>query len=173
MLFAEGNPDPASLGPFVQNLFWIIGSFCGLVVVACTVYATFFKNERRPSSSLVTRGELEKETGRLDLEIKETKTALTADIKEVKELTEGLIDRNEMLREITRLETGIKEGDRVLENSLRDLDRAFTEFRHAHSNKLHVMNLRVFYIQTVMAQIAEQVGVKPGPPPAIEAKDEA
>lgn len=70
MLFAEGNPDAATIGAWITNLFWLIGTFCAVIVAVAHVVMASRKSKPSPESEYITRGELTREIDRLDKELK-------------------------------------------------------------------------------------------------------
>lgn len=70
MLFAENVPDAATLGPWMQNFFYVIGAICAVAVTVTNVLAAMRRRQSSPDSEYVTRGELSREISRVNADSK-------------------------------------------------------------------------------------------------------
>lgn len=70
MLFADGNPDVATVGAWMTNLFWFVGTICAVVVAVAHIVLASRKTKPAPESEYITRGELSREIDRLDKDLK-------------------------------------------------------------------------------------------------------
>lgn len=78
MLLADGSVDSAALGSWMQIAFFVLGTVCAVVVATVHVLQAMRKESPKPESEYVTRGELMREVGRVEADIKELKTYVQA-----------------------------------------------------------------------------------------------
>lgn len=146
-MLANKIPDVTSLGTALEIFFFLSGGVCGLIITVATVYKTFFvKKEPAPSNELITRGEMVAEVARVEDLIKD---------------------------EVRRADLSAKDARDRLETDLKDLRNYTQERTHVINNKMHVINLRIVYMMSLLGQLCTKQGIILPQEPTVAAQDEA
>lgn len=77
-MIADGVPDPAALGLWIQIFFYIVLAICGVVTTIAVVIKAIRKKDPAPDAEYVTRGEMMREITRIDTDLKDLKTYIQA-----------------------------------------------------------------------------------------------